>query len=196
MPITDFWQLLKFLHYLCCALKFPAGQEAPFTERFCILKPPPCVMPTKKILPSNKCRRLNTGSALTSRQEASPASAEVDPSTSSTPSVSLRGDTESAEVSRSLSGQTVMDTHRSVVPSQPTLVEPRSNKRRDRSPSETSDGRADTSRGNPSSDRGNPSSDRGNPSSDRGNPSVSNRGNTSDQESPVLLQLRLTIQCL
>ena len=30
-----------------------------------------------------------------------------------------------------------MDTHGSVVPSQPSLVEPRINKRRDRSPSET-----------------------------------------------------------
>ena len=63
-----------------------------------------------------------------------------------------------------------MDTHGSVVPSQSSLVEPRINKRRDRSHSETSDGRADTSRGNPSSDRENSSSDRGNP---------------SDQESPV-----------
>ena len=78
-----------------------------------------------------------------------------------------------------------MDTHGSVVPSQPTLVEPRINKRRDRSPSETSDSRVDTSRGNPSSDRGNTSSDRGNLSSIRGNPSNNNRGNPSDQESPV-----------
>ena len=112
-----------------------------------------------------------------SRQEATPASAEVGPSTSSTPSVSLRGDAESAEVSSSLSGQTIMDTHGSVVPSQPILAESRINKRRDRSPSETSDGRADTSRGNPSSDRGNPSPVRGNPSSIRGNPSSNNRGN-------------------
>ena len=51
--------------------------------------------------------------------------------------------------------------------------------------SETSDGRADTSRGKPSSDRGNPSPDRGNPSTIRGNPSNNNRGNPSDQESPV-----------
>ena len=78
-----------------------------------------------------------------------------------------------------------MDTHGSVVPSQSSLVEPRINKRRDRSPSETSDGRADASRGNPSSGRGNPSSGRGNPSSIRGNPSNNNRGNPSDQESPV-----------
>ena len=78
-----------------------------------------------------------------------------------------------------------MDTCGSVVPSQPILFEPRINKRRDRSPSETSDGRADTSRGNLSSDRGNPSRDRGNPSSIRGNLSNSNRGNPSDQESPV-----------
>ena len=100
------------------------------------------------------------------------------PSTSSTPSVSLRGDAESAEVSGSLSGQPIMDTHGSVVPSQPTLVEPRINKRLYRSPSETSHGRANTSRGYPSSDRGNPSPDRGNPSNN-------NRGNPSDQESPV-----------
>ena len=78
-----------------------------------------------------------------------------------------------------------MDTHGIVVPSQSSLVEPRINKRRDRSPSETSDGRADTSRGNPSSDRGNSSRDRGNPSTIRGNPSNNNRGNPSDQESPV-----------
>ena len=86
-------------------------------------------MPITKILPSNKSsrRRLNTGSALNSRQEATPASAEVGPSTSSTPSVSLRGEPESAEVSSSLSGQHIMDTHGSVVPSQPTLVEPRIN---------------------------------------------------------------------
>ena len=108
---------------------------------------------------------------MTSRQEAIPASAEVGPSTSSTPSVSLRGDAENAEVSSPLSGQPIMDTHSSVVPSQPILVEPRINKRRDRSPSETSDGWADTSRGNTSSDRGNPSNN--------------NRGNPSDQESPV-----------
>ncbi len=78
-----------------------------------------------------------------------------------------------------------MDTHGSVVPSQSSLVEPRINKRRERSPSETSDGRADTSRGNPSSDRGNSSTDRGNPSTFRGNSSNNNRGNPSDQESPV-----------
>ena len=144
-------------------------------------------MPTTKILPSQKSsrRRLNTGSVSNSRQEATPASAEVGPSTSSTPSVSLRGDAESTEVSSSLSGQTIMDTHGSVVPSQSSLVEPRINKRRDHSPSETSDGRADTSRGNPSSDRGNSSSDRGNPSTIRGNSSNNNRRNPSDQESPV-----------
>ena len=93
------------------------------------------------------------------------------PSTSSTPSVSLRGDAESAEVSSSLSGQPIIDTHGSVVPSQPIPVEPRIKKRRDHSPSETSDGRADNSTGKPSSIRGNPSN--------------SNRGNPSDQESPV-----------
>ena len=104
-------------------------------------------MPTKKILSANKSsrRRLNTGSALSSSQEATPASAEVGPSTSSAPSVSLRGDAESAEVSSSLSGQPIMDTRGSVVPFQPILVEPRINKRRDRSPSEISDGQADTS---------------------------------------------------
>ena len=78
-----------------------------------------------------------------------------------------------------------MNTHGSAVPSQSSLVEPRINKRRDRSPSETSDGRADTSRGNPSSDRGNPSPDRGNLSTIRGNPFDENRGKPSDQESPV-----------
>ena len=78
-----------------------------------------------------------------------------------------------------------MDTHGSVVPSQSSLIEPRINKRCDRSPSETSDGRADTSRGNPSSDRGNPSPDRGKTSLIRGNSSNNNRGNPSDQESPV-----------
>ena len=144
-------------------------------------------MPTTKTIPSQKSsrRRLNTGSVSNSRQEATPASAEVVPLTSSTPSVSLRGDTESAEVSSSLCGKTIMDTHGSVVPSQSSLVKPRINKRRDRSPSEASDGRADSSRGNPSSDRGNSSSDRGNPSTIRGNSSNNNRGNPSDQESPV-----------
>ena len=81
---------------------------------------------------------LNTGSALSSRQEVTPASAEVGPSTASTPSVSLRGDAESAEVSSSLIGQPIMDTRGSVVPSQPILVEPRINKRRNRSSSKTS----------------------------------------------------------
>ena len=128
-------------------------------------------MPTKKTSSNKSSRRhLNTGSALNSRQVLTPASAEVGPSSSSTPSVSLRGDAGSAEVSSSLIGQPIMDTRGSVVPSQPILVEPRINKRRDRSPSETSDGRADNSRGNPSSNRGNPFSDRGNPSSDQGFP--------------------------
>ena len=114
------------------------------TDRFGSSFPLRGIMPSQ-ILPANKSsrRRLNTGSALISRQEATPASAEVGPSTSSTPSVSSRGDAESAEVSSSLSGQTIMDTLGSVVPSQLSLVEPRINKRRDRSPSETSDGRAD-----------------------------------------------------
>ena len=144
------------------------------------------IMPSK-ILPSQKSsrRRLNTGSVSNSRQEATPASAEVGPSPSSNPSVDLRGDAESAEVSSSLSGQTIMDTHGSVVPSQSSLVEPRIKKRRDRSPSETSDCRADTSRRNPSSDRGNSLTDRGNPSTFRGNSSNNSRGNPSDQESPV-----------
>ena len=128
-------------------------------------------MPTKKIS-SNKSsrRRLNTGSALSGRQDVTPLSTEVDTSTSSTPSLSLRGNAESAEVSTSLIGQPLIDTLGSVVPNQSGLVEARISKRRDRSPSEISDGRA----ANP----------RGNPSSDRGNPSNSSRGNPSDQGSP------------
>ena len=141
-------------------------------------------MPTKRISSDKSSRRrLNTGSALNSRQEVTPASAEVGPSTSSTPSVSLHGDAESAEVFSSLSGQPIMDTRGR--PSQPILVELRINKRRDGSPSETSGGRADNSRRNPSSDRGNSSSDRGNLSYDRGNSSNSNRGYPSNQGSPV-----------
>ena len=58
-------------------------------------------MPSKISQKSSR-RRLNTGSALSSRQEATPASAKVARSTSSTPSVSLRGDAESAETSRIL----------------------------------------------------------------------------------------------
>ena len=77
-------------------------------------------------------RRLNTGSVSNSRQEATPASTEVGPSASSTPSASLRGDAESAEVLNSLNGQPIMETHGSVVPSTSSLVEPRINKRRDR----------------------------------------------------------------
>ena len=116
-------------------------------------------MPIKKIS-SNKSsrRRLNTGSALNSKQEVTPVSAEVGTSSSSTLSVSLRGDTESAEEPSSFIGQPIMDTLGSVVSIQSSLVEPRINKRCDHSPSETSDGRADSSRGNPSnSNRGNPS---------------------------------------
>ena len=115
-------------------------------------------MPSSKTNQSQKSsrRRLNSVSVSNSRQEATPASTEVGPSTSSTPSISLRGDPVSAEVSSSLIGQPIMDTRGSVVPSQPILVEPRINKRRNRSSSETSDGRADTSRGNPSSDRETP----------------------------------------
>ena len=113
-------------------------------------------MPTKRISANKSSRRrLNTGSALTSRQALTPASAEVGISSSTAPSVSLRGDAESAEDSSSLIGQTIMDTRNSVVPTQSILVEPRINKRRDRSPSETSGGRADNSRENPSSHRGN-----------------------------------------
>ena len=123
-------------------------------------------MPTKRISANKSSRRrLNTGSALTSRQALTPASAEVGISSSTAPSVSLRGDAESAEDSSSLIGQTIMDTRNSVVPTQSILVEPRINKRRDRSPSETSGGRADNSRENPSSHRGNLfNSNRENPS--------------------------------
>ena len=143
---------VRLLELFCLRHGSSAVFERFPTERFDSSFPPRSIMPSK-ILPSQKssCRRLNTGSALTSRQEATPASAEVGPSTSST-SVSLRGDAKSAEVSTSLSGQPIMDTHGSVVSSQSSLVEPRINKRRDRSPSETSDSRADTSRGNLSSD--------------------------------------------
>ena len=175
---------VKF-QFTVCATKAPLCREISHGAPFCSLFPPSRIMPTK-ILPSNKSSRRRLGSLLNSRQEASPASTEVGPSTSSTPSISLRGDAGSAKVTCSLSGYgPIMDTHGSVVPSQSSLVESRINKRRDRSPSETSDGRADTSRGNPSSDRGNPSADRGNPSTIRGNPSKNNRGNPSDQESPV-----------
>ena len=79
------------------------------TDRFGSSFPPRRIMPSK-ILPANKSsrRHLNTGSALSSRQEATPASAEVGSSTSSTPSISLRGGAESAKVSSSLSGQPIM----------------------------------------------------------------------------------------
>ena len=79
-------------------------------------------------------------------------SAEVGTSSSSTPSVSLRGDAESVEKPSSLIGQPIMDTLGSVVPIQSSPVEPRINKRRDRSPTETSEGRAGNSRGNTSSE--------------------------------------------
>ena len=120
-------------------------------------------MPTKKIS-SNKSfgRRLDTDSELSGRQEVTRLSTEVGTSTSSTPSVGLRGNAESAEVYSSLIGQPVMDTLGSVVPNQFSPVEPRISKRRDLSPSETSDGRAANPRGNPSLDQGNPSSYRGN----------------------------------
>ena len=77
-----------------------------------------------------------------------------------------------------------MDTLGSVVPNQSGLVQPRISKRRDRSPSETSDGRAANPRGNPCLDRGNHSSDRRNTSLHRANPSTSSQRNRSDQGSP------------
>ena len=103
---------VKF-QFTVCVTKAPMFREISHGAPFCSSIPPSRIMPTK-ILPSNKSsrRRLNTGSSLNSRQEATPASAEVGPSTSSTPSVSLRGDAESAEVSSSLSGQPTMEiTH-------------------------------------------------------------------------------------
>ena len=83
-------------------------------------------MPTKK-MSSNKSsgRRLNTGTVLSGRQEVTPLSTELGTSASSTPSVSLRGNAESAEVSSSFVGQPVMNTLGSVVPNQSGLVEPR-----------------------------------------------------------------------
>ena len=128
-------------------------------------------MPTKKIS-SNKSsrRRLHTGSASASRPEVTPASAEVGTSSSNTPSVSLRGDADSAQESTWSIGQPSMDTLGSVVPNQSGLVEPRISKRHDHSSSETPDGRA----ANP----------RGNPSLDREKSSNINRGNPSDQGSP------------
>ena len=77
-------------------------------------------------------------------------STEVGTLASSTPSVSLRSNGESAEVPSSSIGQPVVDTLGSVVPNQSGLVEPRISKRRDRSSSETSDGRAANPRGSPS----------------------------------------------
>ena len=80
-------------------------------------------MPTKKTSSNKSSRRhLNTGSALNSRQVLTPASAEVGPSSSSTPSVSLRGDAGSAEVSSSLIGQPIMDTRGSVVEEETPLL--------------------------------------------------------------------------
>ena len=102
---------VKF-QFTVCATEAPQFREHSHGALCQLISTAP-IMPTK-ILPSNKSsrRRLNTGSALNSRQEATPASAEVGPSTSSTPSISLRGDAESAEVSRSLSGQPIMEiTH-------------------------------------------------------------------------------------
>ena len=106
-------------------------------------------MPTKKsssntgeILSCRPCICLNTGSALNRRQEVTPVSAEVGTSSSSTPSVSLRGDAESAEESSSSIGQPSMDTLGSVVPNQSGLVEARLSKRRDRSSSETNNASA------------------------------------------------------
>ena len=76
--------------------------------------PPRRLMPNSNTNQSQKSsrRRLNSVSVSNSRQEATPASTEVGPSTSSTPSVSLRGDAESAEVLSPFSGQTIMEiTH-------------------------------------------------------------------------------------
>ena len=83
----------------------------------CVLKTANCVMPTKKIS-SNKSshRRLKTGSVLNSRQEVTAVSTEPGISLSSTLSVSLHRNAESAEVSSSSIGQPVMDTLSSVVP--------------------------------------------------------------------------------
>ena len=135
------YQALDFCSNVCCFLELLRDRGAFFIDPFAN-----CAMPTKKISANKSSRRrLNTGSALNSRQEAT--------------QLSLRGDAESAQASSSLIEQPIMDTCDSIVPSQPILVEPRINKRRDRSPSETSDGRAENSRGNTSSDRGNTSSD-------------------------------------
>lgn len=75
-------------------------------------------------------------------------SAEVDTSSS----VSLRGEaeiTQEPSQSSSSSELLIMDTLDSVIPPQPGLVEPRMNKRRDRSPSERSDGRSSNSQRKP-----------------------------------------------
>ena len=68
---------VKF-QFTVCVTKAPMFREISHGAPFCSSIPPSRIMPTK-ILPSNKSsrRRLNTGSALNSRQEATPASAEV-----------------------------------------------------------------------------------------------------------------------
>ena len=104
------FSIAKF-QFTVCATKAPLLREHSHGPLFGSSIPPNRLMPTTKIVLSQKSsrRRLNTGSVSNSRQEATPASAEVGPSPSSTPSVSLRGDAESAEVSSSLSGQTIME---------------------------------------------------------------------------------------
>ena len=106
-------------------------------------------MPTAKILPSNKSsrRRLNTGSALIVDRRQLLHLLRWAPQLPALPQLAFVATLNSAEVSSSLSGQPIMDRHGSVVPSQSSLVEPRINKRRERSRSETKDGPADTSRG-------------------------------------------------
>ena len=70
------------------ATEFPQFSRDIPTERFGSSFPPRRIMPSK-ILPSQKSsrRRLNTGSAFSSRQEATPGSAEVGPSLSQLASV-------------------------------------------------------------------------------------------------------------
>ena len=76
LPIAYFLQLLKFLRYLCCA-----WSRSTFHGAFLHFEAATLCDADNKILPSDKSshRRLNTGLALTSRQEATPASAEETP---------------------------------------------------------------------------------------------------------------------
>ena len=69
---------LSYCSRFACATEFPQFSRDIPTERFGSSFPPRRIMPSK-ILPSQKLsrRRLNTGSALTSRQETTLASAEV-----------------------------------------------------------------------------------------------------------------------